>query len=97
MDIKLTKIKSVKQKEKEDQIIQNADKCQEINSGIILRVGSRSVREDDFELSIKGREFISIEKINSVVEQSGFTSTHAFFTVGVLVESSRPKTSKNGK
>lgn len=62
-----------------------------------MREGTRQVKEEDFDITTRNRKFVPIELIETIVEKTGYSSTHAFFTVGVLVESSGVRTSKNNK
>ena len=55
------------------------------------------MREDDLEISTKGRKFIPIEQIDLIIDKAGMASTSAYFTIGVIVECSKPIKSKNGK
>jgi hypothetical protein len=97
MDLKLAKLKAVKQQAKEQNIVTEAVQCMEKSTGLILRPGSRMIKEDDLDIATRNREFIPIERIDTIIEQNGFASTHAFFTIGVLIESSGLIKTKNGK
>mmetsp|Transcript_16449 Transcript_16449/g.11822 ORF Transcript_16449/g.11822 Transcript_16449/m.11822 type:complete len:107 (+) Transcript_16449:296-616(+) len=78
-------------------MIKEADEQKEGFSGILLKKGSRLVRHDDLEITMKGKNFIPLEQIDTLVDLTGQQSSRHYFTVGVVVENSRPMESKGGK
>lgn len=55
------------------------------------------MKQDEVEIAVSNRKFISLEQIDSIVDKTGISSMKAFFTVGVVVEVTRPITAKSGK
>lgn len=49
------------------------------------------------EAQVRNRSFIPLEEMDSTVDKTGISNVKAYFTIGVIVELSRPITSKSGK
>lgn len=74
--------------------------AEESFSKLLIRPGTRLLSQDQILAKIRGREFISIEKLDSAPVLARLPKTlqsSGAFTVGVMVEKSPMITSKAGK
>ena len=55
------------------------------------------MKNDDVQIAMKTRQFMPIEQLEQLVDKAGLASSKSFFTVGVIVENSKPIVSKSGK
>lgn len=94
MDVKLKKLQSEKQAQKQSTLVQQVQNLKEKHTDLILK--SRQLGEEDVEIVAGSREFVAIENIEQQVVE-GAQKVRAYFTIGVVVESSKEMTTKNGK
>ena len=77
-----------------------ATECVETYSQIILREGSRKVKQDELDVKVNRRTFVQFDQLDSKEQLSStglVSSQKGFFTIAVMVDKSRVLESKHGK
>ena len=88
------KVKAMRRLEKE------ATECVETYSQIILREGSRKIKQDELDVKVNRRKFVQFEQLDSKeqLDAGGLVSSQkGLFTIAVVVDKSRVLESKSGK
>ena len=101
MDDRQQRREQIKEKKEAQRLEQEANECEETYSQILMREGSRKIKQDQLQAKLARRKYIQFDELDSK-EQLAPTGTVAtgkgFFTVGVIVDKSRVlESAKTGK